>query len=131
MEAHELSTASSVGAEISIEQVADGRGAPDLAPDLVASLLVERGQVLVPRVAGDGDDRADVLLFPDHRPADGRRDRLQQPLRTPVGPVDLAETAQVDDVPCQIAVKAVLWLHERLCRGRTDAGGPLGRQNGA
>ena len=53
--------------------LADGLGAADLAPDLVALLLAERREVVVDVGAvGQGHDRADVLALDVERPALGR-----------------------------------------------------------
>ena len=78
------SIAAVVGGPISIVSVADDLRATELAPDLVARLLVERRQVLVPVARRRGDDRADVLLLARHAPAGlGVR---QRGLQAPAGP---------------------------------------------
>ena len=74
--------------------------AADLAPDLVALLLAERGEVLLHVGAGrQRHDRADVLALDVERPALGdlaRPERRGQRVR---GRIAAAQAAQVDDVP--------------------------------
>ena len=94
------SRSASGSAESSSRIVADGLGAADLAPDLVALLLAEGRQVAVEVGAvGQRDDRADVLALEVDGPALGdlaRPERGDQGVRRRVA---AAQPAQVDDIP--------------------------------
>ncbi len=64
------SRSASGSADVGQRDLAGGLGAADLAPDLVALLLVERREVAVEVGAlREGDDRADVLALDVERPA--------------------------------------------------------------
>ena len=108
-------------------QVADDRGAADLAPDLVARLLVERGQVLVPVTAGSSDDGADVLLLARRRASADRR-RSSAPCKRRQDRIGDAQPAQVDDVPGLAAVLGVGRLAQEIGQ-RGGHGREIGRRH--
>ena len=72
----------------------------DLAPDLVALLLAETGEVVVHRSADrQRHDRTDVLALDGEGPALGHLARPERGRERVGGRVAAAKAAQVDDVP--------------------------------
>ena len=87
-------------------KVADYLRAANLAPDLVAILLVERGEVFVPVAARRGDDRTDVLLLARDLPRRIGRGQCRLEFAGSAGSA-AAQPAQVDDVPRRVSVRGI------------------------